>query len=806
MFLPGIVRAEPDVTSAQVRAALPKLEALAKQTLEKTGVPGMAVVVVHRDEVVFLKGFGVREAGTDKLVDADTVFQLASMSKPFASTVLAALVGDGVIGWDDRLIDHLPGFRLSDPWVTSQVTIRDMLCHRSGLPSFAADELEQSFGYNRSEVLRRLRFYKLASSFRTQYAYTNFGLTAAAEAGARAAKQSWEALSAEKLYQPLGMKSTSSRFADYAAAPNRALLHVRVDGKWTAKYTRDPDAQAPAGGVSSTARDLSAWMRLHLAGGKFEGKQIIAANALAETHRPQILTGVNPATSLPTFYGLGWVVFQDEHGRLFWRHNGAFSMGARTEVVLLPRQQLGIAVVTNAFPSGIPEGMSLSFFDLVLNGKTQKDWVAWANDDFDKDIKMLLGQQTDYSKPPAKPRPALALEAYQGMYRNELYGDLTVTVKDDKLRLSLGRLMAAVPLQHWDRDLFVLRLPGDGGLTGAMFAIGGDGRASRVVVEEFDQHGQGTFVRVAAEDKVTNKDGVDTGAPKTHMVTVEPDVQLEVLDWGGSGPPLVLLTGLGNTAHIYTNFAHQFTDKFHVFAITRRGFGHSSKPARGYDVATRARDDIRVLDALKIPRAIFVGHSIAGDELSKLGADYPDRVVKLVYLDSVTYGGLAAVLKKTPLPPPPAPAAADLENLARVSAMAARYQGVRTPEEELRQHIKTDAAGHIQDTDTPAAYQAIQDLSQAAEYERIKAGVLAIWDVVTPESRLPYYWYLDQAQRDQYDRFLASYLVWLKDERQRFRTGIKHARVIELAKSHHYIFVRDEAAVVREMRKFLLEQ
>jgi CubicO group peptidase (beta-lactamase class C family) len=499
LLLPGIVRAEPDLTPKQVRAALPRLEALAKQTLKKTGVPGMAVVVVYRDEVVFLKGFGVREAGTDRPVDADTVFQLASMSKPFASTVLAALVGDGVIGWDDRLVDHLPGFRLSDPWVTSEVTIRDMLCHRSGLPAFVAGELEESLGYDRNEILRRLRYYKLESGFRTRYAYTNYGLTAGAEAGARAARKSWETLSAEKLYQPLGMKSTSSRFADYAKAPNRALLHVPVDGKWAAKYTRDPDAQSPAGGVCSTARDLSAWMRLHLANGKFKGRQIIAADALAETHRPHILTGVNPETSLPRFYGLGWVVFQDEHGRLFWKHNGAFSMGARSEVVLLPRHQLGIAVISNAFPSGIPEGMTLSFFDLALKGKTRKDWVAWANDEFNKGIKMLLGRQTDYSKPPAKPTPALALEAYRGVYRNELYGDLTVTVKDDQLRLSLGRRMVDVPLQHRDRDLFVVRLPGDGGLTGATFVIGGDGRASRVVVGEFDQHGQGTFVRGAAK-------------------------------------------------------------------------------------------------------------------------------------------------------------------------------------------------------------------------------------------------------------------------------------------------------------------
>jgi pimeloyl-ACP methyl ester carboxylesterase len=302
----------------------------------------------------------------------------------------------------------------------------------------------------------------------------------------------------------------------------------------------------------------------------------------------------------------------------------------------------------------------------------------------------------------------------------------------------------------------------------------------------------------------------EPASPQVHFIQVEPDVRLEVLDWGGSGPPLVLLTGLGNTAHIYAHFAHQFTDQFHVYAITRRGFGLSSRTEQGYDVATRARDDIRVLDALKIPKAVFVGHSIAGDELSKLGADYPDRVVKLVYLDSVTYGGLADVFKKTPMPPPPEPKGVEQEfaasSLARMAALAVRYAGVRIPEEELRQHNRVDAAGRVHDIEAPVAYEKIQSLSQPGEFERIKAPVLAIWDAVTPESRLPYYWHLDQAQREQYDRFMAAYLVWLKDARQRLRTGVKNTRVVELEKSHHYIFIRDEDAVVREMRKFLLDK
>ena len=149
------------------RLVLPELDKLVEQTLKKTGVPGMAIAVVCKDQVVYLKGFGVREAGKEERVDADTVFQLASVSKPMASTVLAALVGEGLIDWDDRVIDHDPGFRLSDPFVTREVTLRDLLCHRSGLPDHAGDLLED-LGYDRAEVLRRLRYLKPASSFRSQ--------------------------------------------------------------------------------------------------------------------------------------------------------------------------------------------------------------------------------------------------------------------------------------------------------------------------------------------------------------------------------------------------------------------------------------------------------------------------------------------------------------------------------------------------------------------------------------------------------------------------------------------------------------
>lgn len=496
-FLPLKVQAgPPEVTAEKVKAALPELEKLAEQTLKKTGIPGLAIAVVYKDEVVYLKGFGVRAAGKPEPVDADTVFQIASLSKPVATTVLAMLVGDKVIGWDDRVIDHLPEFRLADPWVTRELTLRDLLCHRSGLPDQAGDLIED-MGYDRAAVLYRLRFLKAGSSFRSQYAYTNFGFTAGAVAGARAAGKSWEELSAERLYRPLGMKSTSSRYADYAAAKNRALLHVRVDGQWTAKNVREPDAQAPAGGVSSTARDLAQWLRLQLAGGKWNGKQLVAASALAETHRPQMVSGFHPETNQVSLYGLGWGVSRDERGRLYWRHSGAFFLGVRTEVALLPDEDLGIVVLSNAAPTGLPEGMNAAFFDLVLHGKLSRDWLTLWNGRFEQLVKMMLGTETDYSKLPAQKSPALPAAAYLGTYENDYFGPLEVVVKDGALQLLQGPKKLPFALRHWDRDVFIYQPVGEsaGGLSGVTFLVGPDRQATRVVLENLDGQGQGTFNR-----------------------------------------------------------------------------------------------------------------------------------------------------------------------------------------------------------------------------------------------------------------------------------------------------------------------
>jgi CubicO group peptidase (beta-lactamase class C family) len=485
------------VTSEQVTRAIEELEKLAQKQIQENAVPGLAVAVVFQDKAVYAKGFGVRDVSTKTPIDADTVFQLASVSKPIGSTLVAELVGEGKITWDSKLSALDPTFAMFDPWVTREVTIRDMYAHRSGLPAHAGDLLED-LGFTRAEILFRLRYQRPESSFRSHYAYTNFGMTEAGVAAAKAYGLRWEEASKQKLYDPLGMNSTSSRYADFVVRKNKALGHVLVDGKWVQKFKRDPDAQSPTGGVSSSVNDVTKWMRLQLANGKFDGKQIVDEKALTETHQPQMRTGSNPFTGLPTFYGLGWNVGYDPEGRLRLNHSGAFDLGAATYVNLVPDEQLGVVVLTNAYPMGIAEALGTILVDTALYGKPTQDWFPLFKKFYSDPAAIGTVTGFDYSKPPASPAPPLKNNAYFGRYTNDYFGEISVIEKDSGLAIIQGPKNQTSPMKHYDRDTFTYETAGENavGRSGVTFTIGPDGKATQVVVENLNVHGEGTFKRV----------------------------------------------------------------------------------------------------------------------------------------------------------------------------------------------------------------------------------------------------------------------------------------------------------------------
>jgi CubicO group peptidase (beta-lactamase class C family) len=466
-----------------------KLEEAINDGMRETGVPGVAVAVVHRDRVVYLKGFGIRKVGEKPVVGPDTVFQIASLSKPVSSTVVAGTMHDAN-DWNRRT--ELPGFALKDPWVSGHVTTADLFSHRSGLPDHAGDLLED-LGYDQSYILGHLRYEPLGV-FRASYAYTNFGLTAAAEAVAREHGTSWQKLSEDTLFKPAGMTRTSTEFSDFINSPDHAATHVKnPDGTWSPRDVRDPDAQAPAGGVSSTARDLARWMRLQLNGGTLDGKQIIPAAPLERTHLPSIVSAPKNAFGGTTFYGLGWNVRYDQAGRLQLDHSGAFDLGASTSVTLLPLAQLGIVVLTNGAPVGLADALAADFFDAAEHdGKLQyPDWLPLYAQVYAQALD--TGRSTtDYAHPPETAKPARAADTYTGTYDNPYYGKLTVARDGEVgLVLSLGPKPQHYPLTHYDGDTFSFETRGENavGRTGVYFS--GD----TVRVEYLDATHLGTFTK-----------------------------------------------------------------------------------------------------------------------------------------------------------------------------------------------------------------------------------------------------------------------------------------------------------------------
>lgn len=482
------------IPAGRIDEAISKVDGLVGDLMKNTGIPGMAVAIVHGGKVMYAKGFGIKDVskgqGQDNKVDADTVFQLASVSKSVGSTVVAHEVTDNVVTWDMPVGSKLPWFTLNDPYVTGHVTVADLYSHRTGLPDHAGDKVEE-LGYDRRQTLERLKYLPLAP-FRTSYAYTNFGVTAAAEAVSTAAGKSWEDLSDEVLYRPLRMTSTSSRFADFIARPNRAANHIKIADKWEARFQRNPDAQSPAGGVSSSVNDMARWLIMLLGNGTYNGQRIASPEALTPATTAQVVSA--PATTPKArsgFYGYGFNASVTSSGRAEYSHSGAFAMGAATNFVVMPSADVGIIALTNAAPLGVPETLTAEFMDLVQYGQVREDWanlyekaIGWMNNPEGS----LVGKQ-----PRANPAPARPLSDYVGVYASDYWGPAVVTEHDGALQLAMGPNNRTFTLAHWDGDTFTFGVTDEnappGTISRALFA------GPTLNLEYYDSDKLGTFTR-----------------------------------------------------------------------------------------------------------------------------------------------------------------------------------------------------------------------------------------------------------------------------------------------------------------------
>ena len=480
----GLPPSSVQLDAATVRDSGADLDRIVEEVMEATGVPGVQVGVVHDGEVVFARGYGVAEAGTDRRVTPETVFQIASLSKPIGATAVAAVVGRGDIAWDQPVATELPDFRLSSEYVTQNVTVADLYSHRSGLPGDTGGNDLETIGFDQASIIPRLRELPLAP-FRATYSYSNFGLTIGGLAAAAAYGAPFAQMAEEVLFTPAGMTSTTFSHDEFLTRPDTARLHVLRDGAFTTGFERDADAQAPAGGANSNVVDLNRWMLLQLAGGQLDGQQIVDAEALAETKRSHINRSPAAEVDRPIAgYGLGWNLDQAvvEPALVEWSHSGAFLAGAGTAHSLFPEIDLGVVVLTNAQPTGAAEAIIATYVDTLLNGAPRADWTALYGGAFEP----LL------SPPPLErpdtPVPTRDAAAYVGSYANAYYGDVVVRSGANGLELVMGPGGATVfQLEPYDGDRFSLvDLPEVQGSAGLMSFTVADGasEASALVLGE----------------------------------------------------------------------------------------------------------------------------------------------------------------------------------------------------------------------------------------------------------------------------------------------------------------------------------
>jgi CubicO group peptidase (beta-lactamase class C family) len=425
-----------------------------RDTIAAWHVPGLAIAVVQNDRVIFLKGYGIKEAGKSEPIAADTLFELGSTTKAFTATAMAMLADEKKLSWDDPVRNYVPAFHVADPCTDALITLRDIASHRSGVARH--DELWDDSDFGRDELIRRIGIMKIWKPIRAGYQYNNLMFVTAGEAAASAAKMPWEQLIRTRILGPLGMTESRITFAEWPSS-DHATGH-RWDAKTGAAIQpmRNYDAIAPAGTIKSSAHDMAQWLRFQLAGGLIDGRRLLSSSAIEETHTPQTIIPIGPATRLlypdTNFltYALGWNA-SDYHGELLVAHAGALN-GFRTNVALLPKRNLGIVILENIGRGSALAALRNTILDQFL-GAPARDWNSvLLESEKSEGAKAEAKQAEREAKRVTAAKPSHDLSAYAGTYHNAAFGDATIVVANGALVVQWERL--TIPLVHENYDSF----------------------------------------------------------------------------------------------------------------------------------------------------------------------------------------------------------------------------------------------------------------------------------------------------------------------------------------------------------------
>jgi CubicO group peptidase (beta-lactamase class C family) len=439
------------------------LDAYVTRVLKTFDVPGLSVAIVKDGKVVLAKGYGVRKLGALTPVDENTLFGIGSNTKAFTSAALASLVDAGKISWDDPVYQRLPGFQMYDPYVSHEMTIRDLLTHRSSMGLGEGDLLFWPHTtFTRDDIIYRLRFMKPASSFRSRFAYDNLMYIAAGQIIPAVTGKSWEDYIREHILVPLGMNTTNLSNAAFKPTDDYASPHSKLDGKLQVIDFINLDNAGPAGSINSSAAEMAKWVTLQLNRGKFPNRD---ARLFSEQQSHEMWAGqtllpsrdgngpLAPLSSKFAAYALGWGI-RDYHGRKLVGHTGGVA-GFVSRVMLVPEENLAVVILTNAESAGAFDSILFHLLDHYF-ALQPTDWIAAfkADDDQQEKEAAEVVKKQDSGRA-ADSKPSLPLEKYAGVYTDAWYGPVTIRNEGGKLIFTLDHTPAAVgDLQHWQYDTF----------------------------------------------------------------------------------------------------------------------------------------------------------------------------------------------------------------------------------------------------------------------------------------------------------------------------------------------------------------
>lgn len=467
-----------------------ELDRYVAQVMKEFEVPGLCVAVVKDGKVLVAKGYGVRELGKPTPVDSKTLFGIASNTKAFTATALALLVEEGKLQWDARVVEYLPWFQLSDPYVTRELTIRDLLVHRSGLGLGAGDLLWwPPSDYDRKEIARRLRFIPLATSFRSAYAYDNVLYLIAGEVIEAVSGLSWEEFVQRRILDVVGMTTSNVRHSEAETGANRATTHARIDGVVRVVKPFASDNTNPAGGINSNAEDMAKWMLVQLDSGRVAGgKRLFSPRTTVELW--SLVTPIpisNPPPELAPLranfngYALGFGV-RDYRGYKMVTHTGGLP-GYVSRVALLPEVKAGVTVLTNQESGAAFNAIVYYVLDRLINAP-KYDWLsAYSTVAKRQQASEEAAEKSIVAARAKDSKPSLPLENYTGIYRDAWYGDIAIEKQGETMTIRFTKTPALVgEFIHWQYDTFIARwydreLRADAYVT---FALNPDGTIDQV--------------------------------------------------------------------------------------------------------------------------------------------------------------------------------------------------------------------------------------------------------------------------------------------------------------------------------------